>query len=58
MKTSLFTFLLTLCLFNAGAQERQQPKLIVGIVVDQMRYDYLTKFYNDFGEEGFKRLVN
>ncbi|MCK0130876.1 alkaline phosphatase family protein [Flavobacteriaceae bacterium F08102] len=33
------------------------PKLVVGIVVDQMRYDYLTKFYSRFGEGGFKRLV-
>ncbi len=34
------------------------PKLVVGIVVDQMRYDYLTRFYNKYGEGGFKRLVN
>ncbi|WP_421806595.1 alkaline phosphatase PafA [Flagellimonas sp.] len=35
-----------------------QPKLVVGIVVDQMRYDYLTRFWNQYGEGGFKRLVN
>ncbi len=35
-----------------------KPKLVVGIVVDQMRYDYLTRFYDRFGEGGFKRLVN
>ncbi len=34
------------------------PKLVVGIVVDQMRYDYLTRFWNHYGEGGFKRLVN
>ena len=34
------------------------PKLVVGIVVDQMRYDYLTKFYNKYGKGGFKRIVN
>ena len=33
------------------------PKLIVGIVVDQMRYDYLVKFYNKYGDGGFKRLL-
>lgn len=33
-------------------------KLVVGIVVDQMRYDYLTRFWNHYGEGGFKRLVN
>jgi len=35
-----------------------RPKLVVGIVVDQMRYDYLTRFYSKYGEDGFKRLVN
>ncbi|GMN07633.1 alkaline phosphatase family protein [Croceitalea sp. MTPC5] len=33
------------------------PKLIVGIVVDQMRYDYLTRFWNHYGEGGFKRMA-
>lgn len=34
------------------------PKLVVGIVVDQMRYDYLTRFWNHYGDGGFKRMVN
>ncbi|NAS14158.1 alkaline phosphatase PafA [Poritiphilus flavus] len=34
-----------------------RPKLVVGIVVDQMRYDYLTRFWNHYGNGGFKRLV-
>src|SRR5690606_16479923 len=34
------------------------PKLVVGIVVDQMRYDYLTRFYNKYGDGGFKRMMN
>jgi predicted AlkP superfamily pyrophosphatase or phosphodiesterase len=33
------------------------PKLIVGIVIDQMRYDYLSKYYSKFGEGGFKKLL-
>jgi predicted AlkP superfamily pyrophosphatase or phosphodiesterase len=33
------------------------PKLIVGIVVDQMRYDYLYRFQDRFCEDGFKRLL-
>lgn len=36
----------------------ERPKLVVGIVVDQMRYDYLTRFYNKFGDDGFKRMIN
>lgn len=35
-----------------------KPKLVVGIVVDQMRYDYLTRFYNKYGDNGFKRMMN
>ncbi|MFT6370068.1 MAG: putative AlkP superfamily pyrophosphatase or phosphodiesterase [Maribacter sp.] len=34
-----------------------KPKLVVGIVVDQMRYDYLTRFYTHYGEGGFKRMI-
>ncbi len=46
------------CEKNHKPQELKRPKLVVGIVVDQMRYDYLTRFYNRFGEGGFKRLIN
>lgn len=35
----------------------RRPKLVVGITVDQMRYDYIEKFWNDFGDKGFKRLL-
>ena len=38
--------------------ELEKPKLVVGIVIDQMRYDYIYRFWNDFGQDGFKRLVN
>lgn len=34
-----------------------QPKLVVGIVVDQMRYDYLEKYKKKFGTDGFRRLM-
>lgn len=37
---------------------RTNPKLVVGIIVDQMRYDYITRFYHRFGDDGFKRLVD
>ena len=35
-----------------------KPKLVVGIVVDQMRYDYIYRYWTKFGNDGFKRLVN
>ncbi|MEO8933379.1 MAG: alkaline phosphatase PafA [Xanthomarina sp.] len=37
---------------------QNNPKLVVGIVVDQMRYDYLTRFYSKYSEGGFKRMMN
>jgi len=40
------------------AQNPKPPKLVVGIVVDQMRFDYLYKYWNKFGDGGFKRLIN
>ncbi len=40
------------------AQNKKTPKLVIGIVVDQMRYDYVYKFWDVYGEQGFKRLVN
>ena len=35
----------------------ERPKLVVGITVDQMRMDYLYRFWDAFGDDGFKRLV-
>ncbi|WP_439581006.1 alkaline phosphatase PafA [Dyadobacter bucti] len=35
-----------------------RPKLVVGIVVDQMRYDYLYRYYDQYVEGGFKRMMN
>ncbi len=36
----------------------EAPKLVVEIVIDQMRYDYLVRYWNKFGDEGFKKLIN
>ena len=52
----MFPFLIVLFLSNLNAQQR--PKLVVGIVVDQMKMEYLYRFQNDFSENGFKRLIN
>lgn len=43
---------------KAAAKPQSKPKLVVGIVVDQMRYDYIYRYWNKFGNDGFKRLVN
>ena len=36
---------------------QQRPKLVVGIVVDQMKMEYLYRFSDDFTPNGFKRLM-
>ena len=36
----------------------QTPKIIVGIVVDQMCYDYLYRFQHHFSTDGFNRFLN
>ena len=41
-----------------GAQTLSRPKLVVGIVVDQMRWDYLYRYYDKYGVGGFRRLLN
>lgn len=49
----LIIFILTINIFP-----QDNPKLIVGIVVDQMRYDYLTRFKSHYSSDGFNRLTN
>ena len=34
-----------------------KPKLVVGVVVDQMRFDYLNRFKNKYSANGFLRLI-
>ncbi len=67
MKHSFFIILIILFSCTASPQNREDkpkiqykssPNLVIGIVVDQMRADYIDRFWNKFGNEGFKRLVN
>jgi hypothetical protein len=53
---SLFALLFTSAFSQNKTQDK--PKLLIGIVVDQLRYDYLDKFSPDFGSNGFNRLMN
>jgi hypothetical protein len=39
-------------------QITEPPKLVISIVVDQLRGDYLQYFSQTFSEKGFKRLMN
>ena len=51
-----FLMLSFVVIMNVQAQER--PKLVVGIVVDQMKMEYLYRFSDDFSANGFKCLMN
>ena len=57
MKKFIFYFFLIIS-FSAAAQNLQRPKLVVGIVIDQMRWDYLYRFYDRYTNDGFRRLLN
>lgn len=62
-KNFLFFVLIVSCSFYTLAQKPasavlSRPKLVVGIVVDQMRWDYLYRYYDRYKESGFKRLLN
>ncbi len=39
-------------------QKVDRPKLVVGLVIDQMRWDYLYRYYDRYSKGGFKRLIN
>ena len=59
MKRIFLVFALFIFIVPSRAQSsKDKPKLVVGIIVDQMRYDYLTRFWDKFGDDGFKKLVN
>ena len=42
----------------AHTDVNERPKLVVGIVVDQMRWDYLSRYYDQYGKDGLRRLMD
>jgi len=61
---TLNVFLLLACIVLQAqttatqAKRPDRPKLVIGIVVDQMRWDYLYRYYEKYEKGGFKRLLN
>lgn len=47
-----------LLLTLSASSQIEHPRLVVGIVVDQMRWDYLYYYYNQFQQGGLRRLVD
>ena len=60
LRKSLFAVIFFSLSYYAFAQTQSlsRPKLVVGIVVDQMRWDFLYRYYDRYGNGGFKRLLN
>ena len=57
MRSYLALFaLLFLANFVVAQTPAERPKLVVGLVVDQMRYDYLYRYWDKYSSGGFKRL--
>jgi predicted AlkP superfamily pyrophosphatase or phosphodiesterase len=51
--------LLTVNSFGQGAYiPPERPRLVIGIVVEQLRYDQLEKLRDKLGENGIKRMLN
>jgi predicted AlkP superfamily pyrophosphatase or phosphodiesterase len=42
---------------SPNSNDRELPTLVIGITVDQMRFDYLTRFAEDYSNGGLKRLM-
>jgi predicted AlkP superfamily pyrophosphatase or phosphodiesterase len=56
IKLNFYFFLLFSCLY-INVKGQQKPKLVVGIVIDQMRWDYIYKYKNRYGANGFNKIV-
>lgn len=65
---ALLTLTFATAVFSLSAQTKKtiapassalpRPKLVVGLVVDQMRWDYLYRYYDRYQAGGFKRMLN
>ncbi|MCL2327127.1 MAG: alkaline phosphatase family protein [Bacteroidetes bacterium] len=56
-KIKLFLLLLLNCTFLQAQPLPDKPKLIVMVVIEGMRYDYLQQFEPQFSRGGFKKLM-
>jgi predicted AlkP superfamily pyrophosphatase or phosphodiesterase len=60
MRSALFLCTILMCHVLPAQEQKtpERPRLVVGIVVDQMRQEYLYRFHDKYGPGGFKRLIN
>jgi predicted AlkP superfamily pyrophosphatase or phosphodiesterase len=58
MRLILIFFLFSISVVVFGQNQNDKPKLVVAIVIDQMRNEFLDRFQDKFGEDGFKKIMN
>lgn len=58
MKRIIVLIFSIIIFLSSFSQTSVKPKLVVGIVIDQMRYDYIYRYWDKYGNDGFKKLVN
>lgn len=59
MTRYILTLVISLFFVTGFSQKTTKPKLVIAIVVDQMRWDFLYRYYDRYKEDGgFKRLLN
>lgn len=56
-KHIIFFLALALAVVKDVNAQVERPKLVVGLMVDQMRWDYLYRFADRYGNDGFKRIL-
>ena len=60
VRTNLFWFVLAAGTIGVSGQKipPQKPKLIVGITVSGMQYDYLSVYWDKFSDKGFRMMAS
>lgn len=64
LRKSTVIIILSICIFISSIplhgqyQNDTKPRLIIGIVIDQMRYEYIFRYWDNFSNKGFKKLIN
>lgn len=64
--TKFLHFIFFLALFSGcssvnednAQRDFERPRIVVGLVIDQMRYDYLYRYEHLYGDNGFNRLLS
>lgn len=54
----IFVFSFLVFLSTSVMAQSNKPKLVVGLVVDQMRWDFLYRYQDLYGSNGFKRILS